>query len=82
MAKRIVVLLLSVAVVCGWAAPASARHNDKHCTGTVHYPLGTDELVKGFWPEDVPSDLGLVKIFVNCDRDNNGNNGNNGKNDR
>lgn len=68
MAKRIVVLLLLVAVVSGWSAPASARHKDKHCTGTIHYPLGIDDLVEDHSPEDVPSDLGLVKVFLNCDR--------------
>lgn len=68
MAKRMVVLLLIVASALGWLTPASARHNDKHCTITIHQSVGTDDLVGDDWPEDVPSDLGLVKVFVNCER--------------
>lgn len=61
------------AVVVGLAAPvapALANHADPNCTLTVHHPLGTDDVTI---PEpvplpvdDPPTDIGLVKVFVNC----------------
>lgn len=65
MMRRWLASIVVAAAAVGVALPAAANHDDKHCTLTVHHPLGTDD-VEVTLPDEVPSDIGFVKVFVNC----------------
>lgn len=71
--RNLVASAVAVAVAVAVAAPmlpAAAHHDDPQCTLTVHHPLGTDEFPlpnTGFLPiDDVPTDIGSLKVFINC----------------
>lgn len=64
--KRALLVPMVLAALATSMTPAAARHTDRHCTLTLHHPLGTDDLPL---PEDVPVggiDIGFIKVFVNC----------------
>lgn len=61
--------LAAAALLVAVAAVAPAQAGPKHCTVTVHHPLGTDEVETPVpLPDGTPTDIGFVKVYINCHR--------------